>query len=130
MNYIIIITMSLFLGATTAQALKVTKVEISQKEHQVEAKKESSTNETLFFAPLMAAVGIYKNTILPALENTADVLGELGFEACKAAGCYKNKAAEKGEWARVQAGVAAAKAGLSLSKDRIMDDYNKNFGGK
>lgn len=136
MKYLLLIVFSLGLGMSSAQALKVAKIEVSEVKQELNIKKDEKGAETLGFFDALAgtfgivkaAVGIYTDNVAPAVSAVAGVAGDLGFEACKAAGCYKDAATEARERARVDAGVATFQAGISLDPKKIAADYHKNFG--
>lgn len=138
MKYLILAVFSLSMGLSSAQALKVTKIEVSEVKQELDVKKDEKGTETLgfgdfvggLFGVVKGAIGIYTENVAPAVSAVAGVAGDLGFEACKAAGCYKDAATEARERARVDAGVATFQAGLTLDPNKIKADYAKNFGGK
>ena len=120
MKLLMIMVFSLGLVVSSAQALKVTKIDVSEVEQQLDVKKDEKGAETLgFFDVFKAAIGIYTSGVAPAVSAVAGVAGDLGFEACKAAGCYKDAATEARERARVNEGVSAFQAGVTLDFDKI-----------
>ena len=127
MKTLMIMVFSLVLVVSSAQALKVTKIDVSEVEQQLDVKKDEKGAETLgffdglagVFGVVKSAVGIYTGTVAPAVSAVAGVAGDLGFEACKAAGCYKDAATEARERARVNEGVSAFQAGVTLDFDKI-----------
>lgn len=134
MKTVLIIMMTMFFGLSTAQALKVIKVDVSEVEQKLALKSDSKGTETLGIfdtlkgglGELNAAFGFVK-VVGQGLASMTDAVADIGFEACKAAGCYKDKATEMSERKRVTQGAAMFKAGLKLDFDTIGNKINKSL---